>query len=191
MVGNAATYNYLCAITELSIDTLASNSKNQFTLQWTQKCKNIAEYSSKPTGAYTTTVKLVLNSDDRTLEGTYTTEGAHPTSSSANVNDQTINLVTSELYYGSTRRLLRTDSISTFTIIKIDDTHYGISVGRLCFTAASLADRNKHTYNYNYCYDDDSEIKPGATERSECSTSVEGGFDDAKVYFHGEGDNIS
>ena len=46
-------------------------------------------------------------------------------------------------------------------------------------------------HNYNYCYDDDSEIKPGATERSECSTSVEGGFDDAKVYFHGEGDNIS
>ena len=145
MAGNAATYNYLCAITELSVDTLASNSKNQFTLQWTQKCKNIAEYSSKPTGTYTTTVKLVLNSDDRTLEGTYTTEGASPTSSSANVNDQTINLVTSELYYGSTRRLLRTDSISTFTIIKIDDTHYGISVGRLCFTAASLADRNKHT----------------------------------------------
>ena len=152
MAGNAATYNYLCAITELSVDTLASNSKNQFTLQWTQKCKNIAEYCSKPTGTYTTTVKLVLNSDDRTLEGTYTTEGASPTSSSANVNDQTINLVTSELYYGSTRRLLRTDSISTFTIIKIDDTHYGISVGRLCFTAASLADRNKHTYNYNYCY---------------------------------------
>lgn len=46
-------------------------------------------------------------------------------------------------------------------------------------------------HNYDYCYDDDSEIKPGATERSECSTSVEGGFDDAKVYFHGEGDNIS
>ena len=32
MAGNAATYNYLCAITELSVDTLASNSKNQFTL---------------------------------------------------------------------------------------------------------------------------------------------------------------
>jgi hypothetical protein len=46
-------------------------------------------------------------------------------------------------------------------------------------------------HNYNYCYDDDSEIKPGATVRSECSTNVEGGFDDAKVYFHGEGDNNS
>ena len=124
---NASTYNYLCAITEISVDTLASTKKNQYTLNWTQKCKNTAEYDSKPEGTYTTTVKLVINSDDRTLEGTYTTAGADPNSSSANVNDQTINLVTSELYYGSTRRLLRSDSVSTFTIIKIDDTHYAIS----------------------------------------------------------------
>ena len=161
MVAHAATYNYLCAITELTVDTLQSNTKNQFTLNWTQKCKNIAEYSTKPTGTYTTTVKLVLNSDDRTLEGTYTTVGASETSSSANVNDQTINLVTSELYYGSTRRLLRSDSVSTFTIIKIDDTHYGISVGRLCFTAAALADRGKNTYNYNYCYAEEEILTQG------------------------------
>lgn len=162
MVANATPYNYLCAITELTVDTLQSKSKNQFTLNWTQKCKNTAMYESAPTGGlYTTTVKLVLNSDDRTLEGTYTTEGASATSSSTNVNDQTINLVTSELYYGSTRRLLRTDSISTFTIIKIDDTHYGISVGRLCFTAAALADRGKHTYNYNYCYAEEEILTQG------------------------------
>ncbi len=161
MAGSAATYNYLCAITELNVDTLKSNTKNQFTLSWTQKCKNIAEYSTKPQGTYTTTVKLVLNSDDRTLEGTYTTEGASETSSSANVNDQTISLVTSELYYGSTRRLLRSDSVSTFTIIKVDDTHYGISIGRLCFTAAALADRGKHTYNYNYCYAEEEILTQG------------------------------
>ena len=161
MVSSASTYNYLCAITELTVDTLQSNTKNQFTLSWTQKCKNINEYSSKPTTTYTTTVKLVLNSDDRTLEGVYTTEGASETSSSANVNDQTINLVTSELYYGSTRRLLRSDSISTFTIVKVDETHYGISVGRLCFTAAALADRGKHTYNYNYCYAEEDILTQG------------------------------
>ena len=69
--------------------------------------------------------------------------------------------MTSELYYGSTRRLLRTDSVSTFTIIKVDDTHYGISVGRLCFTAAALADRNKHTYNYNYCYAEEEILTQG------------------------------
>lgn len=165
LVSHASTYNYLCAITELTVDTLQSTSKNQFTLNWTQKCKNIAEYSSKPTGTYTTTVKLVLNSDDRTLEGTYTTAGASATSSSANVNDQTINLVTSELYYGSTRRLLRTDSISTFTIIKVDETHYGISIGRLCFTAAALADRNKHTYNYNYCYAEEEILEQGISPK--------------------------
>lgn len=161
MVADASTYNYLCAITELTVDTLASNTKNQYTLNWTQKCKNIAEYGSKPTTTYTTTVKLVINSDDRTLEGTYTTAGSDPNSSSANVNDQTINLVTSELYYGTTRRLLRTDSISTFTIVKIDDTHYGISVGRLCFTAAALADRGKNTYNYNYCYAEEEILQQG------------------------------
>lgn len=161
MAVQATTYNYLCAITDLKVDTLASNSKNQFTLEWTQKCKNTAEYNSKPTTTYTTTVKLVINSDDRTLEGTYTTEGASPTSSSANVNDQTINLVTSELYYGSTRRLLRTDSISTFTIIKVDESHYGISIGRLCFTAAAMADRGKNTYNYNYCYAEEEILEQG------------------------------
>ena len=79
---NASNYNYLCGITELTVDTLESTTKHQFTLNWTQKCKNIAEYSSKPETFYTTTVKLVLNSDDNTLEGVYTTEGASATSSS-------------------------------------------------------------------------------------------------------------
>ena len=55
VAANASTYNYLCAVTELSIDTLKSNTKNQYTLSWTQKCKNTAEYSSKPEGTYTTT----------------------------------------------------------------------------------------------------------------------------------------
>ena len=161
LTANAKSYNYLCAITEITVDTLKHSTKNQFTLNWTQKCKNIAEYDSNPNGTYTTTVKLVLNSDDRTLEGTYSTEGASPTSNSANVNDQTICLVSSELYYGNTRRLLRTDSMSTFTIVKVDDTHYGISIGRLCFTAAALQDRNKNTYNYNYCYAEDEILNKG------------------------------
>ncbi len=43
------------------------------------------------------------------------------------------------------------------------------------------------SHNYNFCGDDDSEIKPGETERSECSFYGGEGFDDAKVYFHGEG----
>ena len=159
---SAATRNYLCAITQITVDTLASNSKNQFTLNWTQQCKNTAEYTGpNAEKTYTTTVKLVINSDDRTLEGTYTTEGADPDHSSANVNDQTINLVTSELYYGNTRRLLRTDSVSTFTIVKLDDNRYAVTGGRLCFTAAAINDRNKDTYNYHYAYAQEELLEEG------------------------------
>ncbi len=173
LAANAATYNYLCAITDLTVDTLASSTKNQYILSWTQVCKNIAEYSSKPTTTYTTTVKLYLNSDDRTLDGVYTTEGASETSTSSNVNDQTIGLVLSELYYGSTRRLLRTDSLSTFIISREPDGRYSISGGRLCFTAAALQDRNKNTYVYNYCY-----AEEGILEQGISPTPYVFGYDD-------------
>ena len=42
-------------------------------------------------------------------------------------------------------------------------------------------------HNFNYCQDKDSEIKPGQTEKSECGCYVDGGFDDVKLFFHGEG----
>ena len=150
MSSQAAFRKYLCGITELTVDTLQSNTKNQFTLTFSQKCKNTAEYS-KPETYYTSTVKLVLNSDDRTLEGVYTTEGASTTSSSANVNDQTINLITSEFNSGSTNRLLRKDSISTFTIEKVDETHYAITTGLLYFS--NRLDQTKDTWAYQYSYD--------------------------------------
>ena len=155
---SAADYYYNCGITEVSVDTLASTTKNQFTVTFKQKCKNKAEYTSKPETFYTSTVKLVLNSDDRTLEGVYTTEGASPTSSSSNVNDQTINLVTSEFTSGSTSRVLRSDVISTFTIEKIDDTHYSISDGTLYFTQRVNKTSN---WTYYYSYDADEILTEG------------------------------
>ena len=149
LAANAAYRVYLSGITSMTVDTLASNTKNQFTLTFDQKCKNTAEYG-KPDTYYTSTVKLVLNSDDRTLEGTYTTEGADPNKSSANVNDQTINLVTSEFTSGSTSRLLRKDSISTFTIERIDATHYAITSGNLVFSQrVNQVDTWAYRYSYN------------------------------------------
>lgn len=174
-VVRATTYNYLSAITELTVDTLPSNTKNQYILSWTQVCKNTAEYSSKPTTTYTTTVKLYLNSDDRTLDGVYTTDGASATSSSANVNDQTIGLVLSELYYGTTRRLLRTDSISTFVINKEPDGRYSIGECTLYFTAAAPQDRGKNTYIYNYCYAEEEILNQGI-EPTPYIFSYEGGY---------------
>lgn len=163
MVSSQAAYRvYLCGITELTVDTLQSTTKNQFTLTFDQKCKNTAEYG-KPTTYYTSTVKLVLNSDDRTLEGTYTTQGASPTSSSANINDQTINLVTSEFTSGSTSRLLRKDSISTFTIEKVDETHYAITTGDLYFS--KRLDQTTDTWEYLYSYDADEILTEGISKK--------------------------
>jgi len=158
LAANAAYRKYLCGITSVTVDTLQSATKNQFTLTFEQKCKNTAEYS-KPDTYYTSTVKLVLNSDDRTLEGVYTTEGASTTSSSANVNDQTINLITSEFTSGSTSRLLRKDSISTFTIEKVDETHYAITSGDLFFS--KRLDQTTDTWEYFYSYDADEILTEG------------------------------
>lgn len=139
---------YLCAITDMTIDTLKSTDKNQFTLNFTQKCKYAKEYQY-PNKFYTRTVKLVLNSDDRTLDGVYSTAGASATSSSANTNDQTINLVTSEISYDGNNYVLRSDVVSTFTIIKIDENTYGISEGELYFTQRV---NKTSTWLYKYCY---------------------------------------
>ena len=158
----AAFRRYLCGITELTVDTLQSNTKNQFTLTFSQKCKNTAEYS-KPETYYTSTVKLVLNSDDRTLEGVYTTEGASTTSSSANVNDQTINLITSEFTSGSTSRSLRKDSVSTFTIEKNEDGSYAITSGLLYFS--KRLDQTTDTWAYQYSYDADEILVEGISPK--------------------------
>ena len=161
MAANAVNRYYLCGITSIKVDTLQSSTKNQFTVTFEQKCKNTAEYT-KPTTYYTSTVKLVLNSDDRTLEGTYTTEGASPTSSSANVNDQTINLVTSEFTSGSTSRVLRSDVVSTFTIEKIGEKQYQISDGTLCFTQRVNKTDN---WTYYYSYDAEEILTEGITPK--------------------------
>lgn len=157
---NAAYRIYLCGITELTVDTLQSSTKNQFTLHFHQKCKNTAEYN-KPETFYESDVKLVLNSDDRTLEGTYTTEGASTTSSSANVNDQTINLITSEFTSGSTSRSLRKDSISTFRIEKIGENQYAITTGNLVF---SQRVNQTDTWAYRYSYDANHILEEGISK---------------------------
>ena len=158
----AAYRKYLCGITDLKVDTLQSSTKNQFTLTFDQKCKNTAEYG-KPETYYTSTVKLVLNSDDRTLDGVYTTQGASTTSSSANVNDQTINLITSEFTSGSTSRLLRKDSISTFTIVKNEDGTYAITTGDLYFS--KRVDQTTDTWEYLYSYDADEILTQGISPK--------------------------
>ena len=163
MVANATTYNYLCGITDLTVDTLQSTSKNQYTITFSQKCKNTAEYTSKPETFYTSTVKIVLNSDDRTLEGVYTTEGASRTSNSANVNDQTINMVNTEFTSGSTSRVLYKDEnyVSRFVINKEADGSYSIGECTLYF---SQRVNQTNIYVYNYSYDAEHILEQGISQ---------------------------
>ena len=156
-----AVYRYNCGITSIKVDTLQSTTKNQFTVTFEQKCKNVNEYTSKPEKYYTSTVKLVLNSDDRTLDGVYTTEGASTTSSSANKNDQTINLITSELTTSDnkSRVLSQLDGYtSTFVINKIDDSHYSIGECTLYFTERV---NKTNTWIYQYSFDADHILEQG------------------------------
>ena len=163
MVANATTYNYLCGITDLTVDTLKSTTKNQYTITFSQKCKNTAEYTSKPETFYTSTVKIVLNSDDRTLEGVYTTEGASRTSNSANVNDQTINMVNTEFTSGSTSRVLYKDEnyVSRFVINKEADGSYSIGECTLYF---SQRVNQTNIYVYNYSYDAEHILEQGISQ---------------------------
>ena len=71
----AASRYYKCAVTSDITVTLNGITENKFTVTFSQKGKNTAEYSSKPTGGiYSTSVQLVLESNDRTLENTYSSK---------------------------------------------------------------------------------------------------------------------
>jgi len=162
ILSNAATYNYLCGITELKVDTLQSTTKNQFTITFHQKCKNTAEYGKAET-FYESDIKIVLNSDDRTLDGVYTTEGADRQKSSANVNDQTINMITTELTFGNTSRILYKDEsyVSTFVIGKNENGEYYIGECTLYFSQRL---EQTNIYIYNYSYDADEILNQGITQ---------------------------
>ena len=174
---NAAFRTYLCGITDLSVDTLESTKKNQFIVTFNQKCKNTAEYG-KPDTYYESTVKLYLNSDDRTLDGVYTTEGVDPYSTS-HVNDQTINMVYSEFTSGSTSRLLRRDTVSTFVITKIDATHYAITECELFFSQR-VAQQDTWLYKYSY---DANEILTEGIGQTPFVFTYESGFRTQHIHY--------
>lgn len=164
LAANAVVRNYLCGITSVSVDTLQSTTKNQFTITFHQKCKNTSEYTSKPTTFYESDVKIVLNSDDRTLEGTYTTVGADRNDIDNNVNDQTINMVNTEFTSGSTSRILLKDTnyVSTFVIEKDENGYYFISECKLYFSQRL---NQTDTYIYNYCYDAEEILNEGISPK--------------------------
>ncbi len=135
-VTNAA-YNYLCGVTAVTVTDnstkgYGTDSIYEYLVQITQTCKNTNEYNK--TNLYNSTADIVLYPATHQLEGTY---------SSA---DYSISHLGTAVYYSGRTRSLDGDETSTFTITKIDDTHYSIGEGVINVKSGSTK------YIYNYCY---------------------------------------
>ncbi len=142
-IAKATHYNYLCGVTAVTVTdesnkhVYGTDTSFVYLVQITQTCKNTAEYDKTTT--YASTVDLYLNPETHRLEGTY---------SSADYSICSSLFGTTTVYYGTNRRTLNTDKTSTFTITKIDDTHYSIGEGVLHVQNS----KKTNTYAYNYCY---------------------------------------
>ncbi len=143
-VVHAGSYNYLCGVTAVTVTdesnkhVWGTDTSFVYLVQITQTCKNTTEYNKTTT--YESTVDLYLNPETHQLEGTY---------SSADYSICSSLFGTTAVYYGSNTRTLNADKTSTFTITKIDDTHYSIGEGVLHVQNS----QKTNTYAYNYCYD--------------------------------------
>ena len=137
---------YKCAVTSDVSVTLTGVTQNKFTVTFSQKGKNMAEYTgTNASKTYNTSVQLVLESNDRTLEGTYSSKNDDGNNKINATNSSTSSYVLN----GTTKRYIRTGSsapTSTFTIVKDADGNYFISTGTLCVYQGT----DNYTYYYSY-----------------------------------------
>ncbi len=141
----AATYNYNTVIQSIEVIQSDAITTNQFTLNITQKGVNSGGSS------YSSTMTMVFESDDRTLEGLYST-----------LSNATNKLKSADLTYknGTTTnvRALNT-ATSKFKINKVSDGHYNIGDPssntdcQLHFKQTSPSNSNSYNYFYSYRYD--------------------------------------
>lgn len=135
-VNNAwAQMVYNSVVSNVSVAQSNEVTTNVFTLTIKQDgIRNGSQYANA-------TVTLILESNDRTLEGTYSTANAD--------GNNKIN-ASSVFDWSSYHRTLRPNSsvTSTFVIKKLSEGHYAIDDegGTLCFTNGSS------NYHYKYCY---------------------------------------
>ena len=141
--------DYNVVVSSVSVSQSDEVTRNLFTLNISQKGVNSSGTS------YTTSLVLVLESSDRTLDGTYST-----------LSSATDKIISGDLTYGTNIRTLNT-STSKFKINKVSDGHYSISDPssnlncQLHFKQTSPA--NTTTYNYYYSYKYDSGTSGKAT----------------------------
>ena len=140
-INNAWAYNYNCALTAVSVSHDSENS--EFTLTISITGKNTAEYTSKPTTTYNSTLTLRLISDDNTLEGSYSVD-----SETDKIKDGTSSTSSTKLVYNSNTRYIYADKESTFVINKTGAHSYSVGVGKLCLRQGT----STTAYDYNFCY---------------------------------------
>ena len=140
-INNAWAYNYNCALTAVSVSHDSENSEYTLTISITGK--NTAEYESKPTTTYSSTLTLRLISDDNTLEGSYSVD-----SETDKIKDGTYSTSSTKLVYNSNTRYIYAGKESTFVINKTGAHSYTIGEGVLRLRQGT----NTTAYDYNFCY---------------------------------------
>lgn len=142
---NAWALDYNCIITDLSIEQLDAITVNRFKLTINQSAVATASGNT----SYTNSIELYLDSDDRTLEGSY--------SSSSTATNKINRDLTS---FNSGSREIRTNATSTFVINKESDGVYTIHPCTLCLQNVSS---HSGTYNYRYTYANKPDAISGTT----------------------------
>jgi len=144
-VNNAWALDYNCVITNISIEQSDAITFNRFKLTINQSAVATASGNT----AYTNSIELYLDSDDRTIEGSY---------SSSSTATNIINKDLTSFNNGS--REIRTNATSTFVINKVSDGVYKIKPCTLCLQNTST---HSGTYNYRYAYANKTNAISGTT----------------------------
>ena len=144
-VDNVWALDYNCVITNISVEQSDAITFNRFKLTINQSAVATASGNT----SYTNSIELYLDSDDRTIEGSY---------SSASTAINKINRDLTSFNNGS--REIRTNATSTFVINKVSDGVYTIRPCTLCLQNVSS---HSGTYNYRYAYADKTNAISGTT----------------------------
>lgn len=155
----AITYD--CAIQSLNVVQSDDITKNLFTITITQKGKS----RSSAYAWWNTTATIVLESNDRTLEGTYSTANAS--------GNNKINTTDSYVMYGTTKRILQSGTVSTFRINKVSEGVYRVMNGYGLHTQNETNSGTKQDYLYCYASAEPSGADPYASSVA----SVEATYD--------------
>ena len=144
-VNKALALDYNCVITNISVEQSDAITFNRFKLTINQSAVATASGNT----SYTNSIELYLDSDDRTIEGSY---------SSASTATNKINRDLTSFNNGS--REIRTNATSTFVINKVSDGVYTIRPCTLCLQNVSS---HSGTYNYRYAYANKTNAISGTT----------------------------